>query len=167
MVAGDGSVTAEVVLLKDEVTAFADNVKCPSPTSRTENWLAYQHTICKTMEFPMLATDISEDDWDSIFWIINKATLPKCRLVGSFNKAVLYGPRKYQGMGGPMEPLHHQGLQKLCTFVHQVNQNTTCGQHIQITTEQLRLETGYPGPFTDVPYSSVGPCATPSWIKSL
>jgi hypothetical protein len=66
-----------------------------------------------------------------------------------------------------MEPLHNQGLQKLCTFMHQVNQHTTCGQRFQITTEQLRLETGYPGPFTDVPYSLVGPCATSSWLKSL
>ena len=24
----------------------------------------------------------------------------------------MYGPIKYQGMGGPMEPLHHQNLEK-------------------------------------------------------
>ena len=66
-----------------------------------------------------------------------------------------------------MEPRHHQGLQKLAAFVHHVNRRTTCGQLIQITTEQLRLETGHPGPFTDVPYSLLAPCTTPTWIKSL
>lgn len=38
---------------------------------------------------------------------------------------------------------------------------------LQITTELLRLETGHPGRFTDVPYDLMHQCATPSWIKSL
>ena len=54
-----------------------------------------------------------------------------------------------------MEPLHHQNLEKVHTFVQQVNADTTCGKRFQITTEQLRLETGFPGPFTDVPYQQM------------
>ena len=96
MVAADGSTTAEVAYLKDKAVAFADDIKRPSPTSRTENWLAYQHTICKTMEYPYarhrhqrkrLELDLSV--------MINKATLPKCGLIGILQESnVLYGPKE-------------------------------------------------------------------------
>jgi hypothetical protein len=93
MVAGDSSMKAEVAFLKDKATAFADDVKHPSPTSRTENWLAYQHTICKTMEYPMVATDISQDDWNSIFSVSNKATLPNADLLEPSEKQFCMDPR--------------------------------------------------------------------------
>ena len=36
-----------------------------------------------------------------------------------------------------------------------------------MTLEQLRLETGFPGPFTDVPYNLMHSLTTPSKIKTL
>ena len=52
MVAANGSMKAEVQHLKAKATAFADEIRRPSPTNRKENWMAYKHTICKIMEYP-------------------------------------------------------------------------------------------------------------------
>ena len=66
-----------------------------------------------------------------------------------------------------MEPKCHQELEKIKTLVQEVNTQRRCGTRMQITTEQLRLETGFPGPFTDVPFHKVSPCTTDSWIKTV
>ena len=36
-----------------------------------------------------------------------------------------------------------------------------------MSIEQMRLETGFPGPFTDVPYDLVAHLVTPCWVKTL
>ena len=167
MMAADGKMKAQVDYLKEKSAAFAMNLKRPTPTTPNENWLAYVHTICKSMEYPMVTTSIKGKLWDSIFWKINETTLLKCGFSSSFTKDILYGPMKYQGMGGPMEPKHHQELENIKTLVQEVNSQRRCGNQMQITTEQMRLEAGFPGPFTDVPYHKLSPCTTDTWIKSV
>ena len=167
MMSADGNMEAQIEYLKEKAEAFAINLKKPTPTTPNENWLAYVHTICKSMEYPMVTTSMTGEEWDSIFWTINKTTLPKCGFARNFTKDILYGPMKYQGMGGPMEPKCHQELEKIKTLVQEVNSQRRCGTRMQITTEQLRLETGFPGPFTDVPFHKVSPCTTDSWIKTV
>ncbi len=164
--AADGNMEEEIVYLKEKATAFAYQVSCNSPANKNDAWIAYSHTIQKTMHYPMPGTTIELKDWDEIYWIVNKATLPKAGYVRTFPHAVLYGPKKYQGTGTP-HPYYTQELTHLQDFVGEVNRGTTCGKRIQITTEQLRMETGHPGPFTDVPYESMCQCTTDAWIKTL
>ena len=49
----------------------------------------------------------------------------------------------------------------------QVAQGTNLGTKLRMSIEQMRLETGFPGPFTDVPYDLVAHLATPCWVKTL
>ena len=66
-----------------------------------------------------------------------------------------------------MEFWHNQELTHLCDFVEEVNRGTNFGLRFQITTEQLRLEQGFQGRFTDVPFEDMGPLTTDSRIKTL
>ena len=127
IMAADGKMKSQVDYLKEKAAAFATNLKRPTPTTPNENWLAYVHTICKSMEYPMVTTSITGKEWDSVFWQINETTLPKCGFSSSFTKDILYGPMKYQGMGGPMEPKHYQDLEKIKALMQEVNSQRRCG----------------------------------------
>ena len=162
----DGSCHAEREYLASKAVKFAHSLGHSGLLTRNETWLNLTHTISKTLEYPMLTSRLTEPDWDSISSIIHKVALPKAGLVRSFPHAVLYGPLKYQGMGY-MNRWHLQELTHLADLVSQVHLGTTCGLKYQMTLEQLRLETGFPGPFTEVPYDTMAPCTTNSWIKTL
>ena len=62
---------------------------------------------------------------------------------------------------------HDQELVHLHEYVNEVQQDTRLGLKWGMTTEQLRLETGFPGPFTDVPYATMHTLTTDSRIKTL
>ena len=114
----------------------------------------------------MVTTRLSKQQREQISTILHQAALPKAGFVRTVTHAVLYGPHKYQGMG----LMHHwcnQELTHLNNFVHQVNLNSSCGKRYQISTEQMRLETGFPGPITAVPYDSMHEAVTDCWMKTL
>ena len=163
--AANGNWSHEIEYLKEKATEYARQIK-RSPVDHNEAWLSYTHTIRKTMEYPMPALTLTEDQWDGIFTIINQAALPKSGFVRTFTKDVLYGPRRYQGMG-TYHPFFLQELTHLRDFVDHVNRQTTCGIRLQITAEQLRLETGFPGPLTEVDYGTISPHITECWMKTL
>ena len=164
--APDGNMTDQLEHLKTKADQFADRMSSQGMLTRNEAWMSYNHTISKTMEYPMASTTLTQDEWKSVATVINMAALPKSGFVKTFTHHILYGPQKYQGMG-KMEFWHNQELTHLFNFVNEINKQSTCGQRYQITMEQLRLEQGYGGPFTDVPFSHMGPLTTDSWIKTL
>ena len=114
----------------------------------------------------MSSTRLTKSQWDSIHQTLNGVALPKAGFVRSMPHPVLFGPKKYQGMG-LMHFWYLQELTHLGDLVHQVHKDSNCGKRYQITTEQLRLETGFPGPITSVPYAAMGPSVTDSLIKTL
>ena len=162
----NGSSAAEKEYLTSKAVKFADSLKKSGMLTRNEVWLNLTHTIAKTLEYPMLTTRLSLQDWKDINTIINQVALPKAGLVRTFPHAVLYGPTKYQGLGY-MDRWHLQELTHLADLVAQVHLGTSCGLKYQMTLEQLRLETGHPGPFTDVPYAPMVSCTTSCWAQTL
>ena len=163
--AADGNMDHQIEYLKEKAQEFAGQVK-RGPVTRNEAWTSYTHTIRKTLEYPMKVTTLTEQEWNQVFHLVNSAALPKAGFVQSFPHAVLYGPTDYQGMG-TMHPFFLQELTHLQEFVDQVNKGSSCGTHFQFTTELLRLQTGHPGPFTEVDYPLMQSCVTDSWIKTL
>ena len=120
----------------------------------------------KTMDYPMAATQIKSKEWDDIMTLINRAALPRSGLVRTFPHAILYGPKKFQG-SGQQHPFYMQELLHIYEFVKEINQYTQQGKQYCITLEQLKMETGFPGPFTQVPYTSMAPSTTTSMIKNI
>ncbi len=99
---------------------LATSIRGRGPATRNDYWIAYSHAISKTMEYPMSASTISEEQWKEIYTIINMDVLPRAGLVRSLGHDVLYGPIKYQGLG-KQSAYHTQELTHLKDFVEQVN----------------------------------------------
>ena len=75
----DGLVADEVKALKAKALQWANAVhaKCINPT---EAWYSVNHTILKTIEYPLVATSISKKDRKDIMRPILQAALPKARI---------------------------------------------------------------------------------------
>lgn len=151
-VAADGNMRAQTAQLLEKGHLFANRTRMSPLLTKNEAWLNYTLTIYKTLEYPMPATTMSAEDWRKVMTPINSAALPKAGIVRTMAHAVVYGPRKYQGLG-VMEPWHNQELTHLTLFADQITQDTSLGARLRISTEALRMETGYPGHFTDVPFA--------------
>ena len=113
--------------------------------NRNEAWTNLTHTISKTLEYPLPTTTIPLEKWKEVATIVHQAALPKAGFVCTFAHAVLCGPTKCQGLGGCMCKWHDQELTHLKLLVDQVQKGTTFGLKLQMTIEQLRLETGFLG----------------------
>ena len=163
--APDGNSTDQFNYLMGKAETFADKMKSQNILSKNDAWINLTHTITKTMEYPMGSTTLVEKQWDKIATTIKQAALPKAGIVRTFPHAVLYGPSKFQGLDW-MNLWHDQELTHLYNMVDAVNGKTK-GLRYQATTEQLRLETGYPGRFTEVPFEILGDLTTDTWIKTL
>ena len=62
MMAADGNMDAQIEYLTGKAEEFAPNLKLPSPTNMDVNWIAYKHTICKAMEYPMPVTELTQKE---------------------------------------------------------------------------------------------------------
>ena len=165
-IAPSGNKKPQISYLQDKAEAYATEIRFKGPCSKNEIWISYTHTIRKTLDFPMGATLLNMKEWDSIMTLVNRAALPRAGMVRTFAHEVLYGPTKYQG-SGQQHPYYRQELTHLLELVGEINSNSKQGIQYQISVEQLKLEQGYPGPWTDAPYNLLHKATTYSLIKTL
>ena len=164
--AGNGQMKDEIAYLKEKSRAWAQNMSRGSILEKHEAWIDYTHTIYKTIEYPMSATTITLEEWKKIMSPANQAALPKSGIVRTLGHAFLYGPKKYQGLG-VMEPWHNQELTHLQDLVTEVTKGSSHGFYFRASIEALRMETGYPGPFTEIPWELMNKGATPCLLTTM
>jgi hypothetical protein len=114
----------------------------------------------------MEATYISEKDWDLIMKPMVSIVLQRSKFSSTFPRAVFYSSGKFQGLG-VMHPWHRQELSHLITLCKETMHGTPTGELLQANAEQLRLEMGLPGSFTDGQLHHAAPYLTDSWLKDL
>jgi hypothetical protein len=134
--------------------------------SKHDTWHALHSTIFKTIEYPMVATTLTDKDWEYVMAPILMAGLPKAGIPRTFPRSVLYGPTERQGFG-IVHPWHRQGILHLQTCLSHATRPTITGQLIRASMEQARLELGLPGMLTDHSYQYVGRLLTDCWLKSV
>jgi hypothetical protein len=119
----------------------------------------------KTLEYPLLSTNISEVDLDSIMSIILQVGLSKSGICRNITRKAVYSSNKYFGFG-----IKHlfmtQGLLKLKLFLQPKSYLT---QHlIQTAWECSRLESGLGHHFFQHPLSKqIKHYVTQSWMLTL
>ena len=164
-IAMDGNWRAQVVQLLELTTVFAQQLRVGSVTPN-EAWYAFTVTIMKTIEYPMEATYLSEKDWLSIMKPMVGIVLQRSKFAKTFPRDVFYSSKTFQGLG-IMHPWHRQEILHLITLCRETMHGSPTGELLQANAEQLRLEMGLPGSFTDAPLDLVAPYLTHSWLKDL
>ena len=108
-------------------------------------WTALRTTIVKSIEYPLAATSLTQQECISIMDPVLKAALPRANIVQNFARAVLYGPVQYQGMG-LHDPYISQGIRHIKDIVDQQWKKTMSGNIITTSIEAAQLEAGLYGP---------------------
>jgi hypothetical protein len=67
--------------------------------SSSDAWHALNHTIMKTVEYPMMATYLSKVQCEKIMRPFLNAGLSASGVVRSMPRAIVWGPARYQGLG--------------------------------------------------------------------
>jgi hypothetical protein len=165
-IAPDSNRKAQMEYMQNKAKDFASEMRIKGPKTKNDHWIDLVHTIRKTMDYPMAATQLKEREWDDIMSTLHKAALPRCGLVRTFPHAVLYGPKKFQG-SGQEHPYFKQEILHIYELVKEINRKTQQGIQYRITVEQLKIEQGYPGNWTDAPYPLLSSGTTYSLIQTI
>ncbi len=95
--------------------------------SKNDAWCAINTTVVKTLECPVTATTIGEEDWEHVMVPLLAAGLPRAGIARNFLQDVLFGPTTVQGFG-VMHPWCHQQLMHLIALLNHRQQQTMTGQ---------------------------------------
>jgi hypothetical protein len=114
----------------------------------------------------MVATTITEKEWDFIMRPLRESGLPKVELSRKFPSKVLYGPKIYQGLG-IMHPYYNQELSHISPCLYEGERPTITGELIRASLEQLQVEIGLPGYLLQQDYSKLESLATECWLKTV
>ena len=161
----DGNNREEIVKLRAKTQEFADQIRTGS-INKWDAWYAINATIMMTLQYPMMATTITEKEWDFIMRPIRESGLPKVELSRKFPSKILYGPKIYQGLG-IMHPYFNQELSHIATCLYEGERPTITGELIRASLEQLQVEIGLPGYLLQQDFSKLESLATDCWLKTV
>ena len=118
----------------------------------------------KSIQYPLPATTLTEERCASIMKPLLKVGLPSSGIVRTIPRALVFGPKYYQGLGCPCLFTHQQAdhverLMKYCM----AEENMT-GQLIRQSVEASKLEIGCTGPLMSQSFKQVGILATSTWV---
>jgi hypothetical protein len=161
----DGNNADEIAHLRKKAESFADDLRTGF-LKKNDAWYALNSTILKTMEYPMASTTIKEKEWNYIMAPILRAGLPRSGIERNFPHDILYGPKCLQGFG-IFHPWYHQEIVHLLVCLKQTGIGGITGRQISASVEQMRLELGLTGWFTDHDYDIYAPLLTDCWMKTV
>ena len=146
---------------------FASQISS-SKCSRNDALYTYNNSFMASIQYPMIATQFSEKEWNKIIQPALQATLNSAGLVKNFPHKVLYGPELYQGMD-LKHPFFLQEIAHIMTHVQEAVCQSQTGQMLQMCAEAFRVEIGIPFSLNDTPYDAqrYGFYTPDCWYKSL
>jgi hypothetical protein len=165
MQAMDGNNKDEILHPRAKAEEFADSLQTGF-LKKNDVWYALTSTILKTMEYPMAVTTMKEQEWNHILVPILKAGLLRSGIERNFPRDILFGPKCLQGFG-ILHPWYHQEIMHLLVCLKQTTIGGITGHQISASMEQMRLEAGLPGWFTDHNFDIWEATLTDSWIKTV
>ena len=132
--------------------------------NRHDAWYAMNHTIMRTMEFPLMATTLTRQECKALMTPILLGGLPPSGVQRHMPRALVHGSNAVQGMSVPH--LHAtQTIQHLQAICRHGTRSTATGVLLRNTMQGLQLELGSGTPFWDLPHPVWKPLATYSWIS--
>jgi hypothetical protein len=129
-------------VLTEKSHVFGSQVST-SKCSKNDALYTYNNSFMASMQYPMIATQFSESEWNKIIRPALQATLNSAGMTKSFPRKVLYGPELYQGMD-MKHPFFLQEISHIMTHVQEAVCQSQTGQMIQMTAEAFRIDIGVP-----------------------
>ena len=163
--APDGNNEAAVTYLKQKASAWHDNIVL-GQLQLDLAWQASQTTIMKSIEYPLPALTLSEDECKKIMMPIKKATLAKTSLNRTYPLALLYGPKDEGGLGFN-DLFVTQGITHIQKFHQHHGWKTITDKLITVSMETTILELGIGRNIFELDYDKFQTLASDSWIKGL
>ena len=160
--APSGQEQTQIQTLRKKTTKWAANIR-HSPLDEDAVWTALQHTIPKTVEYPLAATTLSKSNLRHIMAPALMAALPRANLVRTFPRKVLYGPPSAQGLG-LTDPYIYQYCRHIQDIVVQPWRDTEVGKLIKVNLEAAKLESGLYGSLFDAEFDITWFNTTKSWV---
>jgi hypothetical protein len=164
MIAGNCQWDDETARLLQASIVWRANLRA-GHLSTSDAWYALNHTITKTMEYPMMATYLTKVQCEKVMRPFLNAGLSASGVVKSMPRAVVWGPERYQGLG-----IRHlyttQGVEHLLAILRHATRATLTGQLLRTSMDELQLELGLQHSLFSYSYSDYGAIATKSWMTS-
>ena len=163
--APDGNETAQINYLRTKVASWVDRVRS-NHLSKHHAKLALTSTIYKTLEYPVAALTITQQQWRSITAPLHKCGLQINGVCSTIPVALREGASDHMAL--ELKCMYkQQEIHKLEKYLHFREHAGLVGQMIRLNEELLKVELGLPGNIFAANYSLYHPLATDSWIKSI
>ena len=114
----------------------------------------------------MVATTLTEEDWNEIIRDALRVTLQKSGMAANFPRSVFFGPELYQGYGNK-HPFFHQEILHLITHLDEGVSRSQTGNLLQASAESIRLELGVPHGIGSLDYKLYCAYTSDCWYKTL
>ena len=162
--APDGNNAQQVKEMTKKTKYFGEMIRTRH-LDRNEVWTSLTSVALKSLEYPLPALTLLEDECTKIMWPLLKAYLPRAGINRHFPRDVLYGKVEKQGIG--LKNLYlSQGIAHIVDIINHTWHGSLTGTLISQSLEQLRLETGINGNLFAMDYNKYKGCIlTESWIQ--
>jgi hypothetical protein len=123
-------------------------------------WYAFFTSFMKSLQYPMEAVCLTEDQWNLVMKPLVGTILQRCGIASTFPRDLLFTSLQYQGLGA-RHPYYQQEIKHSSVLLTETaNSSSPTGQLLKGEAEELQLEIGLPGEFTDAPWDCLGTAIT-------
>ena len=140
-----GKGQTKALQLKAQTWATYASMRKINPTYA---WEGINSGITKGIEWPLAASTLSEDQCSQIMASILKVALRASGIQWRLPRKILYGSTDVLGIGY-RNLFVTMGIKRLLFLVNHASKDSSTGQLIQATYQQLQLELGLPGQVFD------------------
>ena len=94
----DGSNKTQVQHMRRIAEEWSDKVRVGHLT-RFDAWTAFNTTVMKTLEYPLLALTLTQEEYNSVMAPVISGGLSNMGICKAMARSLVYGPVKNQGLG--------------------------------------------------------------------
>ena len=138
--APDGNNEQMVKVLRHKTEEWRDHINS-GHLNKSDAWQALESTIMKSIQYPMKALTLSDDECKHIMQPILQAGLQKSSLCKNYPRDAVFGSMDEAGIG--MEDLYiHQGAERVSFITEHLQESTLSGELLRTSIELGKIEIG-------------------------
>jgi len=150
--------------LREKMIQFVSKIRIEI-SNPTHAWLEITTRAMKAIEWPLVATTLTEQQCSRITAPLLKWGMTAMKIPFRTSRAITFAPPSVLGIGLP-SLYSTMGIHRIAHLLNHGHKPTMTGRLIQINYQQLALEVGLPDEIFNWKYQKFGHLATHSWIAA-